>query len=334
MKLSVVIPAYNATDFIEKSYHSIINQDLQDFELIYVNNNSTDTTSEEIKKLVEMDSRVKLLNQIKQGAAAARNMGIQAAKGDYIYLFDVDDELYSNSLMRLMQVLDGHIKIDLVFGKMIKSHKSIEETPKPNDETFEVLIKDPPYWGLHWFSSLKNVVGPPAFLYRKQVFEQVGLYNEQLRLGQDTALDIKVGMQCNIAFLDCYIYLYRKHQYSTTDLAKAKMPRAFMVWPRLVKEHLPFYLNHKLPRQFEMMLFTQLFQTMGRQLEYTNGLIERFELKKELLSQIDTIKVPLVIRVYLVILALLPYSYIRKVYSYYVVPYVVKHIQPKKASTS
>src|SRR5690606_32565515 len=174
MKLSVVIPAYNAAEFIDKSYESIINQNLIDFEIIYVDNNSTDATNKAIHQLLSRDNRVKLLLQPKQGAAAARNMGIKAAKGDYIYVFDVDDEIYPNAINTMVGVLDRYKDVDAVFGKMVKSYKGISETDKPKDESCEVIIKEKPYWGLRWFSSLKYVVGPPAFMYRASVFKKIG----------------------------------------------------------------------------------------------------------------------------------------------------------------
>lgn len=326
MKLSVVIPVYNGADFIEKSYHSILSQQIQDFELIYVDNNSQDPSVEYIKKLVQLDSRVSLLVESKQGAAAARNTGIKHAQGDYVYIFDVDDEIYPGALQKLIAVLEAYPETDAVFGKMVKSHQGISESLHPNDNTLKVVLKEKPYWGLKWFSNLKFVVGPPAFLYRSSVFNTIGFYNEDLRLGQDTALDIKLGMMMNIAFLDMYIYLYLKHGTSTTDTVKKKTPRAFMVWPRLVKEHLPFYLEQDTPLRFKSLLFSQLFQSMGRQVVFTKGLKNRQDLKQQLYHDLQAIRIPLVIRLYLSILVILPFESLRKVYGYYMVPYVVKQL--------
>jgi len=326
MKLSVIIPVYNGADFIEKSYNSIINQQLADFEILYVDNNSKDNSVEKIESLIQTDARVKLLIQTKQGAAPARNKGIEKAQGDYMYLFDVDDEIYPGALKSMLEVLENHPNLDAVFGKMVKSNKGISEIIKPNDETFKTVLYDKPYWGLFWFASLKEVVGPPAFLYRASVFKKIGLYNETLRIGQDTALDIKLGMTCDIAFLDRYVYLYFKHTKSTIQQAKRSMPRAFMVWPRLVKEHLPFYLEQETPKRFQELLFSQLFQSMGRQLVFTKGFVTRSRLKRELYNQLKDVSIPFLIRLYLSILVILPLEVLRKVYGYYVVPFTVKQL--------
>ena len=327
MKVSVVIPVYNGADFIQKSYQSILNQQLSDFEIIYVDNNSTDGSLEEILKLKQQDHRVILEIQEKQGAAPARNLGIQKSSGDYIYVFDVDDEIYPNALKTMMEVLDTHMSAEAVFGKMVKSKSGDRKTPKPQNESFKVIFKEKPYWGLVWFSDLKKVVGPPAFMYRASVFKRIGAYNEELRLGQDTAFDIKLGLLCNIAFLDMYVYIYLKHDTSTTQIVKKKTPRAFMVWPRLVKEHLPFYLNNTVPLRFKTLLFAQVYQSMGRQLLFTQGVVNRQRLKQQLLSDISAIRVSWIIRFYLTILVLAPLEWLGKVYRYYIVPHVIKKLK-------
>lgn len=327
MKISVVIPVYNGARFIEKSYHTIINQQLEDFEILYVDNNSTDATVKNINKLQEKDARIKLYHQIKQGAAPTRNKGLINAVGDYVYFFDVDDDIFPDALKKMISVLDEHQDMDAVFGKMVKSQKHIEDTLKPGNETHEVIIKEKPYWGLAWFSDLSIVVGPPAFLYRRSVFKTIGIYNEDLRIGQDTALDIKLGMTCNVAFLDTYIYLYYKHSSSTIEQKKKKTERVFFKWPRLVKEHLPFYLENDVPIQFEKVLFSKLYNVMGKQLYFTKSVSKRQILKRQLIKELEAIKIPLLIQFYLSILVVLPYSNIVKFYGYYVVPYIVKKIK-------
>ncbi|MGC1472578.1 MAG: glycosyltransferase family 2 protein [Psychroserpens sp.] len=327
MILSVIIPVFNAEDFIQKSYASIIGQHIEDIEILYIDNNSTDGSVIKINNLIEKDSRITLLHQLKKGAAPTRNKGLQHASGKYIYLFDVDDEIFPNALKDMLEALESNEAVDAVFGKMIKSNKSISETPKPNDETFKLTIEERPYWGLKWLSDLSSVVGPPAFLYRASVFNQIGHYNEALRIGQDTALDIRLGMLCHVAFLDRYVYLYFKHEESTIQKVKKKMPRAFMVWPRLVQEHLSFYLQQDVPLRFKTLLFAQIYQAMARQIVFTSGLAKRSKLKGQLLSEIKSIDVPFSIRFYLGILVVLPFEPLRKIYGYHIVPAEIKKLK-------
>jgi len=325
MKLSIVIPVYNGADFIWKSYDSIINQDVKDFEILYVDNNSEDTSVEKIQEVISKDHRVKLFKQSRQGSAPARNKGIENAIGDYVYFFDVDDEIYSGALQKMITVLDTHTDVDAVFGKMIKSYKGISETGKPDDETNEVTLKDKPYWGIFWFSNLKHVVGPPAFLYRRQVFETIGIYNEKLRIGQDTALDIKLGMMCNVAFINTYIYLYFKHSTSTIEKAKKKKDKIALHWSRYVNSHLPFYLENDVPIRYKQLLYDYLYSTTAKRICNTKGFVNRKQLLKDINTEIEPVKFPLILRIFLWIMTILPLTIILKLYLYYISPYYIRN---------
>ena len=323
MKLSVIIPVYNAAEFIQKSYRSITEQQIENFEIIYVDNNSIDNSVKLIKQIVSEDIRVKLFHQPKQGAAPARNLGIKKAIGDYIYVFDVDDEIYPGALLKMIGVLDENQNIDAVFGKMVKSYTGILETEKPKDETDALILKETPFWGIHWFTSLRNVVGPPAFLYRKEVFIKIGFYNENLKNDEDTALDIKLGMTCNVAFLDTYVYLYFKHDNSTIQKTKKNENMIFHTWNRLVREHLKFYFLHDVPFEYKKILFRQLFANMAKVLFWTDGLEERQMKLRDLQEEISPLLIPKFIKYYLIVLVYLPFEIILKFYVYYLSPWYV-----------
>lgn len=324
--ISIIIPVYNGEAFIKKSYEFILSQEITDIEIIYVDNNSRDSSIEEVKKLQVLDKRVMLFQQPIQGAAAARNMGLEKANGQYIYMLDVDDQVYPNALKSMRNVLDEYPEIDTVFGKMVKSHFDIHKTQKPERETNDIIFKEKPYWGLKWFSDLKTVVGPPAFLYRRSVFDTVGFYELPLRTGEDTALDIKLGMLCNVAFIDRYIYLYFKHNTSTTDAVKKKKDRSFMQWPRFTKSHLPFYLENPVPMEFKKILFKGIYGSMGRMLNLTIGFENRRVLKEQLFKDIRPLKTPWLLKRYLYILMLFNSSYAYKFYIYYLVPKLMPSI--------
>ncbi|TYB77005.1 glycosyltransferase family 2 protein [Bizionia myxarmorum] len=319
MKLSVIIPVFNGANFINKAYNAIVAQELYryEYEILFIDNNSTDNSIKIIKELQGQDSKVKFFTEKLQGAAAARNAGIDNACGDYLYMFDVDDDIYPNALRKMIHVLDSHITVDAVFGKMVKSNKGINDTIKPNDETDAIIFKETPYWGIHWFTSLKNVVGPPAFLYRKRAFDKIGNYNVELKIGQDTALDIKLGMTCNIAFLDTYIYLYYKHQASSIQKAKKHQNIIFHTWTRLVKEHLPFCLKADVPIEFKEILYKGLFSSMGKLIVYTNGFENRRTIRNKVLNDVRPLEVPFYMRWYLTLLAYVPLTSLLKFYVYY-----------------
>jgi len=93
-KVSVIIPTYNRAHLIGRAIQSVLNQTYQDFELIVVDDGSTDNTNEVIKEFSQKDKRILYIKHDKnKGGSAARNTGIKAARGEYIAFQDSDDEM-------------------------------------------------------------------------------------------------------------------------------------------------------------------------------------------------------------------------------------------------
>ena len=88
-KVSVIMAAYNAEQYIEDAIRSVLNQTLPDFELIVINDGSKDQTLNAIKSI--SDERIVIINQDNSGAANARNSGLRSSKGEYIAILDADD---------------------------------------------------------------------------------------------------------------------------------------------------------------------------------------------------------------------------------------------------
>lgn len=91
IKVSIIVPVYNVEKYIERCINSIINQTLQDIEIIVVNDGSPDNSDVIIRKYMQLDSRIKLINQENQGLSIARNNGIKIAQGEYVAFVDSDD---------------------------------------------------------------------------------------------------------------------------------------------------------------------------------------------------------------------------------------------------
>lgn len=101
IKVSLIIPVYNAEEFLNESIYSVLNQTLEDIELICVNDGSKDSSLLMLEDFSKKDSRIKIINQENQGCGAARNKALDNATGDYIYFFDPDDYLVPDALEKL-----------------------------------------------------------------------------------------------------------------------------------------------------------------------------------------------------------------------------------------
>jgi glycosyltransferase involved in cell wall biosynthesis len=106
MKFSIIIPVYNIEKYLEQCLDSVLNQGFVDYELICINDGSTDGSGEILEKYAEKYPQLVLINQPNQGMSLARNAGIKAAKGEYILFLDSDDSLTSDALF----ILQKHIQ--------------------------------------------------------------------------------------------------------------------------------------------------------------------------------------------------------------------------------
>lgn len=104
-EISVVVPVYNAGEFVERCYNSINEQDFKDIEIIFVDDGSSDNSLSLLNKIADKDSKVKVISQENKRQGGARNTGVKAAIGNYIAFVDADDFISSDFLSSLHHVI-------------------------------------------------------------------------------------------------------------------------------------------------------------------------------------------------------------------------------------
>ena len=136
-KISIIIPVYNTEKYIEKCLDSVINQEMKDFEIIVVNDGSTDNSENIINEYIENNKEVDIKYYKKEngGLPSARNFGISKAIGNYIMLLDSDDYIDSKLFKNLEKYINQ--EIDLIKFKMIKVNEKGEEIEKLSGPVFE-----------------------------------------------------------------------------------------------------------------------------------------------------------------------------------------------------
>ena len=127
IRLSVIMPVYNAANFVERGMGCLFNQTFQDFEIIAVNDGSTDQSGEILDSLAQKDARLRVIHKLNEGVGKARNDGMRYAQGEYIYFVDIDDLLDSNFLEDALQLLSQHNTPDLLmFGFNVVDDRGVE----------------------------------------------------------------------------------------------------------------------------------------------------------------------------------------------------------------
>jgi glycosyltransferase involved in cell wall biosynthesis len=307
-EISVIIPVYNGSAFVKNAYRELKAQQLADAELIFVDNNSTDDTLTLLLELKEADTCVCVLQEQKKGAAAARNRGIREATGEFVYFFDVDDQLMPGALLHLLQILKGHPEADSVFGRGTRERNLNQKQLKNN-----IVAYPKPYWGLFWFSNFSKLTGTPSFLHRKRVFDTVGVFPETLRLGEDAAFHIKLGLHCNLLHTGKVIFYYHRHEASTVTQNNKKQPRVYTYWQQYVSFYIDYYLHTYPDKQFGNLLHQKMALSMLRMIRMEKGVKQRIKKYKELKETIRPLKINGFVQVFFTILTFFPLALYAKV---------------------
>ena len=122
--VSVIIPSYNCKSTLKKTVDSILKCGLRQFEILLVDDGSTDETLQVCRELAAQSPIITYTHQQNQGVSEARNQGLRAATGDYIWFFDSDDFVDPGSLAHVVQILDDRKPDLLIFGMTFDSFKN------------------------------------------------------------------------------------------------------------------------------------------------------------------------------------------------------------------
>ena len=198
-KVSVIIPTYNRLPMLKEAVNSVLAQDFEDFELIVVDDGSTDGTAEEIK---QYGGRVKLLQHSEnRGVSAARNRGILHAKGKYIAFLDSDDLWVKGKTRIQVAFLDENPHYPLCYTDEIWIRRGKRVNPK---------IKHAKYSGWIFEKCLPLcTISPSSAMMRKTLFSKVGLFDEALPVCEDYDFWLRVSARFPIFFINKKLIIKR-----------------------------------------------------------------------------------------------------------------------------
>lgn len=186
-KFSVIIPVFNRENFIKRAVESVLNQSYKNFELIVVNDGSTDKTLDVIKNYP-----IKIISQENRGVSSARNRGIKASYGDIITFLDSDDEWKKDKLK-------------------IQANFFINNPEYKIHQTDEIWIKNGKFLnkkrihqkkeGYIFYDSLHLcLISPSAVAIKREIFDEVGLFREDFEVCEDYELWLRITKKYPVGF--------------------------------------------------------------------------------------------------------------------------------------
>lgn len=216
-QISVIIPVYKCEEYIEACVESILNQTFSDFEIILVDDGSPDASGKICDELAEKHSKITVVHQVNQGQAAARNNGVNKARGEWLHFVDSDDSLHPQMLESLYNaVSESNVKLAMCSAiqeekipEDFNRHKEIKfNTLKMTEDNILNLCKNEKYY--YWVVWGK--------LIHKSIYEKYPL--TEGRIYEDNAIVCKWLCDAEkVAITDAPLYFYYINTQGTTKKA-------------------------------------------------------------------------------------------------------------------
>jgi glycosyltransferase involved in cell wall biosynthesis len=240
-KVSIVIPAYNSLQFLPETIASVFQQTFKDFEVIVVNDGSSDATKDWVSQIT--DPRVKLINQENQGLSGARNTGIAHASGDYIAFLDADDLWEPTKLEKQVICLDENPEIGLVYTWVAL----IDEHGKSKGRVFKNYAEND-VW--HQLIEHNIVESGSVAMVRRQCFETCGVFDRNLRsFVEDWDMWLRIASRYPFKVIAEPLVYYRQHSNSASKNWEA-MAQSFRIVIEKAFASAPPQLNYLKGRSY------------------------------------------------------------------------------------
>lgn len=212
--VSIITPLYNSEQYIERTIQSVLNQTYENWELLIVDDCSTDNGYKIVQELADKDNRIKLFkNEKNSGAAIARNKGIKAAQGKYIAFLDSDDQWHKDKLKIQVEFMESKN-----VGFTFTYYNHINEEGKTISQTINLPKK------VDYKSTMKNnKIGCLTAMYNQEMFGK--LYMRNLRKRQDYTLWLKILKKTKYAYCipeDLATYTVREGSISSNKFSLVK----------------------------------------------------------------------------------------------------------------
>lgn len=228
-KVSVIMPTYNRERLLSRAIESVIKQTYTNWELLIVDDYSTDNTKETVEQYVSIDKRIKYLkNERKKGVAGARNSGILNSTGEYIAFLDSDDEWLQHHLSESITALnetgvklsfslwilrkkDGHIS--RVFDPMIPEERGKLERLisilNPEIKGKYIIFSDD-FYEKSFLEGGSYCTNINTLVAKREIMGKVGLFNENLGATEDSDFIYRCILQYNFCLIDSYHHIYHQ----------------------------------------------------------------------------------------------------------------------------
>jgi glycosyltransferase involved in cell wall biosynthesis len=208
-RISVIIPTYNRADLVGETIESVLRQTFDDFEIIIVDDGSTDATKEVVRRF---DGSIKYLYQENHGRCYARNKGFEASSGDYVCFLDSDDVLNPRMIERQVSLLESKSDLGFVYSDYQFINRAGEILPKPEIYSAHPLRRGKIF---QFLICLDFIPSPSAVLARRGCINATGLFDPSLNNAEDWDWLLRMTSVYETDYVPEPLCLIRKHDGNT-----------------------------------------------------------------------------------------------------------------------
>lgn len=230
--VSVVIATYNRAKFLPQTIESVLSQKFQDFELIVVDDGSTDDTKDALRVFAP---RLRYFYQDNQGPSTARNLGVRNAQAPWVAIQDSDDLCLPNHLECLYGYVKNHPQCGMVFanGSYLGGPEHHRETIIPAKKSRRLAQAGVQLQDLFG----KSIVRLQAALISRGAYDAVGGHDESLRICMDLDLSFRLFMNFPVAYLGEILFYYRKHEGNIGRNEDLRLTENICVIQKLLRDY-------------------------------------------------------------------------------------------------
>ena len=253
-KVSVIVPTFNASIFLPETLTAIRSQTFTDHEVIIVDDKSTDNTREVFQNLGAKGIRYHYLEQNHGGPSRPRNIGTQMATGEYIAFCDSDDIWQPDHLAHAVNLLNSHHEVAMVFtdeekiddstgqslGMFLADYDQFNKLRKKQVSAHFFIIESSDAFPCLFF---ENFIMPSGVVIRKQIFENVGLFDEDLTNGDDRDMWFRITRSHAIGYVNLPGFKYRIRRGSISGRGPVLAENRSKVLRKQMELGLPAFLE-------------------------------------------------------------------------------------------
>ncbi len=307
---SIVVPLYNKEKYIRCTVESILSQTFQDFEIIVINDGSTDKSVKVVESMT--DDRIRLINQENAGVSAARNKGVQNSKSKYVAFLDADDIWFQNFLRTIYELICDYPDAGLYATAYKKRNANYQE--------FEINIQGLPSKNIscivpNYFKSIVEgdlLVWTSATCIPKKIFTENDIeFPVGEKYGEDQYVWARIAMQFEIAYnkKKCSIYQIEAENNTTKAILNEKEPHKSILMLRKYRNNIK---NKKKLKYFDIYIEKHVMSFILRNIINNK--------KIEALKQLFSYQMSIAMKIKLLIMIFMPsfiYTYIKKTKNFY-----------------